>query len=460
MKGRKQESGIIWLLYVFSIMAYYLIVQQYWFLRLTGGFLVKIWVGNVLMLSLVFIRLKILDSERKAPLKFGVDYTYPLILLLLIWAMWDCIALYSHGRVAKIVLKYMLVSFSPACIFLSIIILLREDAFIVRLLKLIFFVGLLNAIGVELRFSSDPYFSPLKISTGAVYEFGGGASINLLLGENLSRHGKELVGVNTYASWLMSLPLVGYFLGTESNRRYFKWLYYLSSVFILYAINMAATRAVFFGMFVGFLVFVWFNRRLWSARRAMFIVVSLIIVTVSTMWYSNAMTIRLLELATRIPVLSQNDYIRSKLGSYGMSEGHMGKGTWDDPHFGRFSAVFGYISKSPLFGVGWKKQYEINEHNWYIQQLAIYGGITFILIILFFSSLLYRIWKVLRMEMVRGSPNASIGILLFSLIIGALVYLNASPGENMHIWVLLGLGVAWSRNAFERQRANARLVRG
>ena len=214
---------------------------------------------------------------------------------------------------------------------------------------------------------------------------------------------------------------------------------------------MVMTRAALFGTAAAFFVSFMLQSYRWSIRKIIFTGLILLLISGIVISQSKGMTIRMLKLAMTIPALNDSNYIREKLYSYGMHEGHM-LGIWDDPHFARFGPSFQLLSESPIFGVGWKKQYQVNEHNWYIQQIVIYGIVTFILILVFFSSLVFRMWRVLRMELRRDSPDAGFGILVFACVIGSLVYLNASPGENMQFWVIFGLGSAWARNTYERQQ--------
>jgi len=456
MANANKENSVIWLLYLVIIISYYMIFLQYWFLKLTGGFVIRIWIPNLVILFAVFIKYRAIMPSRGPWFIFKTDYASPIFAILIVLALWDGISLFSHDYGMWYIGKHMLVSFSPVCLFFAIVILVRNDTTIYRILALVFFVGVINVLQVEFRdWSGDPSFSALTTSTGVKYEYGEDpCRVVLKHSSDILRHGKEGFGMNTYSRWLMVLPLIGYFMGSRISRRRWKIYYYSSACLIFYGLVVAMTRAAFIGLACGTLMFFLLYSRLWSRKKVLRVAAIYIFLAAVMIHNYPGVTIRMLRLAYAIPILSHSSYIKNKLLDYGMHPGHLGSGGgWEDPHLSRFGDSFELFSKSPIFGVGWIKQYQINEHNWFIQQLVIYGGVSFVLIIILNAAIAFRIWKVLRKELFRDPANAELGILLFSCVIAAQVYLNASPGENSNIWIIFALGIAWTRNTYKKQQA-------
>lgn len=457
MKRPTQESGIIWLLYVVIILAYYMVVQHYWFLKLTGGYLIKIWIPNVVIILAIFMKYEVIDSGGKSPFMFKRDYAYPLYVILLILGVWNLISLFSHDEGLWYVGKYALVTFSPVCVWASIVILIRKNSLIYRVLALIFLFGLINAVQVEIEsILGYDSFESLKLSTGQTIEAGSGSPLSLVHSADLLRHGKKALGVNTYASWLMVLPLVGYVLGRRSSRMYLKAYYYVSSLFISYAIVATMTRGAFIGLIVGILIFSWFMARARSKTKALSFFVVAAFSLVILMHHNPGLTIRIYRLAISLPILSEVPYFKERLIDYGVHPDLVANAAeFDDQHFKRTGPSYDLLRQNMLFGAGWKMQFSVNEHNWYLRHAVVYGGISFLLLLIFFGTMVSRIWKVLKRELRNGSSDDSLGILMFSCVIASLVYLMVTPSEIMNFWILFGLAIAWARNAFERQKERA-----
>ncbi len=454
-----KEPGIILLLYLVVVLSYYTVFEQYWFLKLTNGYLIKVWIPNLLIISVVFIKYEVIDKRHRPPFTIKRDYAYPLYVILFVLAVWDLIALYGHNQGAWYIGKYGLVSFSPVLLCVAIIILARNDMIIQRILFLIFLFGIVNVLDVELRYlSGDDYTDPLTMSTGLqIGGYGESSKISLSNAEDLIRHGKVAIGVNTYASWLMALPIVGYYFGKKSSNYILKCFYYLSAIFIFYAVLAAMTRAAILALFAGMIVFFFldiFRSSKVKALRSILVVFVIIGIVIS---YNPGATIRFLILAFSTPAGLDSTYIEDRLFKYGMSQTHIDMSrSSKDPHLQRFGRSLSLLKDSPIIGVGWSRQYSVNEHNWFLQQLVIYGVLSFLISTMYFLSMIYKIWKVLKKSLYLKYSNSSLGILLFSCVIASLVYLNASPGINMNFWIIFGLAIAWARNTYEIQHADMR----
>ena len=446
MTGSNKTPAIIIILYIVILVSYFMVFQQYWFMKLLGGTVIRIWIPNLLILCLVGIRYAI--TNRGPVFSVKKDLIYPLKVTLMILLIWDSFALRYHDEGLWYVGKMMLVSFSPICLAIAIVLLVRNDFVLNRILGLLFFCGLLMTLNVELRFlSGDPSFETLVTSHG--YEIETYEEKLLLAGsEGIYRHGEQALGINTYAAMLIPLPLIGFYLSQRSSKRLIRFYYYFSSLFFFYAISVTMSRAAFIANTISAVVF--FLLRYLRSSKIKFMAYSLIVFLIFNFMLLGfpGMKIRLFKMFAAAPVLSDVEYVYSKLYDYGVREKQ-----YFEPHFGRFGSSYDFIKESPIFGVGWTRQYLVNEHNHYVQQAAIYGLISVAIYITFFITMVCLTWTVLK-RMLRGdSSDASLGTLLFACTIAFLFYLNASPGENLYVWVLFGLNIAWTKYTHEKERS-------
>ncbi len=412
-------------------------------MKLLYGYVIKVWIPNLLIIAAVII--KYFMENKDHSFSFKRDFTYPLWITLLMLFIWDLIALYSHGEGLWYIGKYALAKYSPIALFISIIILVKSDSILNKILALLFLSGLMMAVNTELRYlSGDASFETLITMHGDVYEeYDKASAVNLAYSQSIYRHGEEVLGQNTYAAMLIPLPLIGFYLGQRSSKILLKWYYYLSSTFLFYAIIATISRAAFIALVIGILVMIFLEGRKSSKIKSLIILAFFCLIIFYILSYQIGLLVRLLQMIAALPMFSESQFVLNKLYDLG----YRGK-EFSDPHIERIGSSFGLFKENPFFGVGWPRQYEVNEHNHYIQQTVIYGLISSFIYIIFLAIMVSKIFGVLGKTLRYNSSGASLGVLLFASTIAYLTYLNAAPGESPYCWILFGLTLAWSRYTY------------
>lgn len=424
-------------LYFVVVASYFMIIAHKYFFEIHGG-LIRTWFPTALLLFVLAIKHFMAAKSYNPSIK--VDEIYSVKIILLLYSVFWLIALNAHGEGIHYIAKYSLQLYSPVVLSMLIVMLVKSNLVLERIMALLFFVGVIWAISIEYG-----YFFGSEGSVMDEVTFSSGEAADLTI-----RHGSFGFGVNTYAAMLIPLPLVGLYLKERAKNFIKKIFYYILSIFLIAAIFMTISRAAILSILIGIFTLLWY-KFIYSPKKFKHIItLFLIFITLFTVIISNVEIIpRFLMMFAQFDILANSEYIQDKIFTYGLR-------VQREERFEIISDSLSHVAENPIFGVGFNKIFneteDVYEHNYYVRLIAANGIMCFISFIAFLISLTVITRKAVLKNLSRNTTEKEMGILLFAGLLAFIFYLNAAPSEFYFYWIWFGLTAAWVRNSAHKDR--------
>ena len=433
------------------IVNYYEIYNHFWFLKLLGGYVIKIWLLPALLFFYILIRQFI-----KGKIIFPSKNIRHLNHFLLFYVIFGIGALFVHETLWNII-KYSLMMFAPLMLYVVILYHFKDNIAIERMLKILFAIGLMFAIySAYLYLIEDPSaWTGQKIEKKFMFsedtaEFETYALEYLYLDRRPAvRHTIPGIDEPKFGGILCPLVLVGFYFSLRS-KGYMRIFYYVSSFFLFYTVMSTLSRSSGTALLIGTLLFFMLLRK--KILTLIFALLSIVLV-LSVALYTEGAIDRFLSLVYNIPILGENQFIYdlvSKRGIYVQRDGHVES----------YSEGLKVVSEAPLyglFGIGVKNFEDryvdyryVVPHNRYMFILNTTGILTlipyagFIILLIFISRKL-----VIRRLKSQGVMN-NIGLVLYPATVALAIKLNNEGLEAYYYWIFFGLTVAWIRNLSQK----------
>jgi hypothetical protein len=444
-----------WLIYLSTLIIipnYFEIQHNYWFLSLIDGYVLKEWLPPLILLLIVLV------AKWQTRMIFLQDGIRLLCVSLLFYVFFGFLSLIKNEQLYLIV-KYGFIMFGPLTLYAAILLIFTDNISIEKLLKLLFWAGVLLSLHVFYMYNiididtwlnkpfvfkymwtdetSLLYLSPNYIKTGLNYSYT-----------------KSLLFINDsfFAASLAPLILFG-FIQTIKSEKLINYIWYLPSFFLYFTLINTASRSAFFGFCVGVLLFLWFIR-----KKKLHVVIIVIVLTAITM-SSAVIYYRVAQLGgglfqklfpgliTEEMQVPNSDEI---VINYGDNKIYIKK----DEHIGSVGKTINYIKDAPLFGNGISYMSKRNERegfrelNRYLYITVTAGMLTVLPYIFFIFLLLAYSYKRLHDFVKIKNDSFTIGLILFSSVLIFAIQINNCGLESYYYWVFFGLAAAWVRNCY------------
>tara|TARA_A100001015_G_scaffold230112_1_gene260288 strand:- start:1367 stop:2710 length:1344 start_codon:yes stop_codon:yes gene_type:complete len=417
------------------VVNYFNIYWHYWFVTFLGGTIVKLWIPPALLLSLIGMKNVILNQQPS----LKKDRIFPVKILCCIYIVFGILSLVAHDGGLWYIGKYSLFMFMPVVIFGIIIGYCKSNELIEKVLQTLFICGLLISFHTEFLYLFGIVNNQsIGASIGGIDVQGSADLFQSNLG-NINRHTMPGLGINTYAAMLPPLALIGLFMGFKNNG-FLKYFFFLSFLFLSYAILATLSRSAFIALIIGLLVFIWFTDK--NKYFLFFIVCSSVFIMV----LSNAgVLLRIIGPLLSYEFFANSDYLASIAMEHGLR-------TNADPHITIIDKSLSIARENPIFGAGMNKMLSVNEHNRYVEIYATNGLLGIIPYVAIIIAVVLITRNVLIEEIKQNSQQKEIGIILFSGVIAFTFYMNSAPSEFYFYWIWFGLSIAWARNCDKNRR--------
>lgn len=451
-KAEKRSGYFLTLIAVVTVILYFDIVNHYWFIKLSGGFLIKIWIPPLLLFLFVLIRMMVKKENIFSISKIN--------LFLLFYAISGIVAMLLNEPL-NFAIKYYLIMIAPVWFYVVISETIRDNKDIELLIKVLFFCGLgfclqtisyglqskesslvqeefVSSAGNAISFGGDPIFRVKDEGTEGTYT-------------TLSR-GVLNVEHSNYCGMLTPLFLFGimYYMRSKGKD---KFIYLGGSFLMLSQIIDTNSRSGIATVLVGIFILFWCLYRYEKTERVKIVIMLTLGVTAVVVYliaFSKWMLfIRFLGFFTMVelpPFLREYQYLLQFSDAV-------------DPHIATMGESFNTFLASPLFGSGFVfKGEEDQELNRYLFILASAGVFTFISYVLFFGGLIVSTRKTMLNFKPLKSHELNYGYLFFAFGIAFLFKLNNQGQELFYYWIVFALASAWIRNCKREQFAIRRIL--
>ena len=451
------------LLFLFTagvlLFTYFDVYHHHWLLKLVGGYVVKAWVPPAILLlfALWQIRRDVSPRHRLAGLRYPAMFLGAYILFGSVSLAWNEDPYHA--------VKYGLVMFGPALIFLASILLLDRNTDIEKVLHVLFWAGVLLSAHVfymyEIRgfhsWVGGPYVMKWMWTGQEAQE---ALKLNYYSDTGHFDYSKtlKLIDEPAFAAMLAPLVLFGFFLAARAGT-WQGWLYFIPALFLLYSLIGTAARSSFLAFAVGLVPFLWFIRR----RRLQVLLV--VMATAGLLWQqpfilyrtallAGAVLSRAIELTgteSTLPLFRGLATSMKKLDDFVKKQMPIQK----DGHIESVTATIERTRDYPILGYGMGRLLAEHatpnsswhiEHNRYLFILSTSGLLTAVPYALFLLSLAWLTWKAFPARRKTPEPSIHLGILLFPALILFALQINNCGQERYYYWGFFGLAAAWIRN--------------
>jgi hypothetical protein len=421
-----------------TLFLYFEIPIQVWFLRLIGGYLIKIWVPPLLLFWYVLIK--------KLAQKRGLMKINLINLSLAFYSIFGFFSMIFNESSYYLAIKYYLIMIAPVWLYVVIIECFKDNRDIKKMIYILLFcIFLLSLYTFYLQYVYliSPSEIPEEITTSAgnAIGFAGEAfyseqeSIQYSRGLMVYEHG---VYCGLLAPFVF-FSILFYFI----SRNKMKYIYLIISFFMIYQILNTMSRSGIISFFSGLFVLLCIAYYREVRVRGTVILFSLLLGSiVFYIFISKPYIIR--RLLQPINILGFG-FINEYLMAYEILD-LSGIGGIDQHIVTLFISLDVFI-RNPFLGSGFTfAAVEINELNRYLFILVSAGLLTVIPYIIFFTGLTFSIGKYLRYLNLMNSKDSYMEYLFFALSITYLVKLMNQGLELYYYWIFFSLSSAWIRN--------------
>lgn len=451
-------QGMAWLL--FSVVAaillfiYFDVYHHYWFLKIVDGYVIKAWLppAILLLLALWQIRRDVSLRRRLAGLYFPTLFLGAYILSGSVSLAWN--EDFRHA------VKFGLMMFSPAMVYLAVILLFRDERYIENTLLVLFGAGVLLSAYAYYMYEIRGYMSwigePLTMRwmwTGReaqeVLQF------NYYLTDEYFAYTKTLKLIDEPAFSAMLAPLILFgFLRAARGAGWKRWGVFILSLVLLYTLIGTASRSSFVAFVAALLPFLWFIRR----ERLQ---VLLILISISALLYQQPFMLYRTGLLAGAAVSRAAEHADNKTS---VITDYLKKldaaiaqriPVQKDGHLESITKTLERVRENPILGYGIGRLISEHstpgsrwsvEHNRYLFILSTAGLLTLVPYALFVLSLLWLAWKAAPAVWESRNAGSPIGVLIFPAILFFALQINNCGQERYYYWVFFGLAAAWTRN--------------
>lgn len=436
---------------VVCLIIYFETFNHYWFIRGTGGYVIKVWLPSVLLVSAFYCR-RLMQGR----LEYPVRNTAPLTMMIGAYILAGSMSLLIHES-PYYMGKFGLIMFGPLTLYFAIIYGFRDNRNIESLLKLLFILGIIYSIySLYLFYIVGPdawqdtviqkkfMLSDTKGVEANPYAY---TSFNTIKGL-IIRVSPPGIDEPKFGGMLGPLVLVGFYYAINAQK-VVRALYFAGSVLLSISVMVTLSRASIGALFAGLLFFFIIQKNKFSGIMGLLIIILVVAIMISV---PGALD-RSLQLVGNFPLLAEVKMVNELLME---REVIMSV----DGHVESYKVGFDLLPDAPfggLLGIGMSEFENIFHsgnrftvpHSRYMKILNTAGYLTVIPYIGFILLLIYISRRTIKEEdkLVNGND---LGRVLLPAVMLLAVRLNNQSMETYYYWIFFGLTAAWIRNSAYR----------
>ena len=416
------------------VMIYFQLYWHYWFVKLTGGYIINTLLP-IMVLFLGFLIRELMHRHSSLSIKKRVLY---LLIPLSCYVLFASISIILNEEGFNNIKSYLIYIYSPVLLFISMLglFMYKDNKNVSSTINLLFIFAIIFSGYVAFTF----LFNPTSIAEMPALETKRGiisADTGSIYGiESLIVNRYTIPGIssNTYGALLVPIVLGGFYIQKKfkGNKKY---LFNLFLLFLIFSVFMSVSRGAIISLIAGTL---YLAKWRWFKMKEIIILGLFLIISIFT--FAKPIFLRsLITLATFIPI--------NKILVIDIGQEYIG----NDPHLLSITETISYIYRNPFLGMGLSNLAAIQEfsygkeHNNYLSIAASFGLLTASFYILFIIVLLTMLHKTIK-RLPKESPMKEMGIVLCAGLIALIVYMNSAPAEFHFIWIWFGLAAVWMRN--------------
>lgn len=428
------------LLVIVIVFLYFELSTQVWFLNLTGGYLLRVWIPPFLLISWIVLRKVVLKEKI---LEWNLINTSLLLYGAFgLVAMLKNESLYLSG-------KYYLIMIAPVWAFAVVVEWVESQKEIERIFSVLFCCSVLLML-YHFLLQIAPDKLPGFLTRDVVTHMGN----HMLLGADVYKvfdpkggpgelHSRGLWSYEygKYAAIVSPMALYAFY---QFIRRadWVRFVYLAVGAGLMYQIVYTLSRAGIASLAIGTVVLliclfrVENGKRRWLVFLAVFLAIELALIV----YFDRPFLIKRYLQAMNV---FGNEQVNQTLIDMGVHWKESVK--VPDPHIRSAVESLNAWSQSPLLGAGFTKIQEFIELNRFIFVLTSAGLLTFIPYLIFFMVVMVRIFRAMIRFTGAERPGMNYGHLFFAIAVMYMVKLNIYEAlESYYYWIAFGLATAWA----------------
>jgi hypothetical protein len=413
---------------------YFDLSTQLWFLKLSGGHLLRIWIPP-LILFVAHVCVKLWKSEMPIPLDWQT-------IMLAVYAIAGLITLFLNEE-PYYALKYWIIMVAPIWIYFVILDTCGKPARIELILKYLFFSGfalIFYTTYLQWLSADNPgdVIREVTTSSGQVIQIAG-ESFYKEKGIEYSR-GFLLYSCSQYSGILLFPSLYGVYFFSLNSRTRMRWVFLLISLLMISQIINTLSRTDFAVVGTG-LIMLWgslvYEGTIQKKKLALVFLLLFAGIGFYVLFFKPILIGRILQMFTFLGIKSFNTYLLSR-GV--MPEAHINT---PDPHIVSAMVSLHTLMKNPLQGCGFTyAEQQVGELNRYLFILISSGVVTFLAYALFWCSLIYSIGStMIKTKRARLSPQ--LGPYAMACCTALMIKFIYVGLEVFYYWIIGSLAMAW-----------------
>jgi len=439
-----------------TVFLYFEIMTQVWFVKLLGGYLVKVWVPPLLLFIYVLIK-KLVRNENLLEISF-------LNVMLVSYALFGLTSMFLKEETFHLAIKYYLIMIAPVWFYAVMINQFRNNRDIELMIKVLLvccFISSLYVYFLGAKYSSvasGETIEEVKTSAGNILVLNKGALFGSKEAEvqKVTTAGYEQ---GKYCGMLAPVILFGLLFFLRARRKS-KYLFLAMSGFMLIQVVLTISRAGIASTFIGIVfltALIYIHEKSERTKIILLSTSALILITIilASRYEMNLILVRFAEILSNLGIKQVNHFL-DILGFSSMIKGS----SYLDPHLYSIGRSLEAFYAQPLFGNGYTfATFEINEHNRYFFILVSSGLLTFIPYFFFLGGLTLFIRKAVRQLKHFKLPGINYSYLFYACAVMFLVKLLNEGMETMYYWIWFALAMAWIRNSRRDLHTSGELIR-
>lgn len=441
-----QRSPLFFIIASVTVFLYFELASSIWFLKLTGGYLIKVWVPPLLLFIYAF------SKKRMSGRSFLSINTLNQVL----YSIFGLIAM-LYNETLYFAIKYYLIMIAPIWFYFVIIENLKDNRDINLLLKILFYSSFLLCI-YTFYLQWRHAISPGEVTYALVTSAGNEASLSEAsfgTTEGDRSRGLNIYEAGKYCSMLAPFILYGIFLYLKSNKNT-KYIYLAISFVMLYQSLQALSRSALFSISAGTVSLLWCLYRHDKKRKSRIVLFSSFIILAGiTYLYNNFdVILRSLALFNFLGIMTLNDFLYV-YGLYTTPSGAIAL----DPHYESINESMTAFFQNPFLGSGYIfAEQNIGEHNRYLFILVSSGLFTLIPYVFFIIRLTFITGKAARYFGRLNPDMLNYGYLFYACNCMFLLKLLNEGMETFYYWIFFAFATAWIRNCKREQSGIRRIL--
>lgn len=401
------------------VFIYFSINWHYWFLCIINGYAIVSWLFSSVLFCIIMCSMFL-----KGDLRIQFKNIKTINMALACYVIFGLITILRNESQFYTIGVTAFGMFAPLIIYISIVLCLKNNRDIERILKVLFFVGLVFCLYfVYIHFVIGPeYFNvpPMKLTSlfsDKIIEFDLAGNEYFLDSEgNNARLAFPGLGCTPFAVTMCPLVLLGFYYAINS-KGHLRFFYYIASAIMVFCLTKTGSRMPLIALGAGVLPFVWYMRK----RLGTVIVILFIIASIGLL------------------NIYMSEYMNTRFAHVADASDHLD-----------MTETLSFLSmKTILFGVGntyYLSEVRIPEHNRFLHTLITSGIVGFLPYIGFVVVLIITIRKPFLKSLKRDSSSNNIGILFYAIVIVTALNLFNRAQDDIY-WLVFGLAAAWLRNS-------------